>query len=475
MASFRRWVAAAVIGGMAVLASPASSSTYGEVGDAPDLPPGQFTMGVGPLERIHGVISDSTDVDIYYVNIVNAAAFSATVVGGAAYDTQLFLFMGSGFCPISNCPFPGTGLVHDDDTPPGGIYQSTITGSSLPGNTVYALAISAFDRDPVSGGGLIWSGDPVNAQYPPNGPGAAGACTGWTSFGEYSGEYWITLTGCESVDPGPQPASWNELADAPNFLPGQQTSGEGSVQRIFGTLSSGDDVDTYCIRITNSATFSAATSGPVDGDTQLSLFAPGGNGIVFNDDDAGTMFSRVSGAFVSNPGTYYLSVSEFERSATGIGGARIWGRIPVNVERPPDDLGAPGPLSGWTNTGTDGGYYGIRLTGAQFCAGTTGVPAATSPTTARLEIQPNPFTAATTISYSIPHAGPARLRVFDIGGRLIRTLVHEARSSGEHSIRWDGRDSNGRRVPVGIYSIQLESTQAALSQRAPTRRVILMR
>jgi hypothetical protein len=70
--------------------------------------------------------------------------------------------------------------------------------------------------------------------------------------------------------------------------------------------------------------------------------------------------------------------------------------------------------------------------------------------------QPNPFNPRTTISYELPVAGRVRLAVFDLAGRLMRTLVDEGRREGSYAAVWDGRDSSGREVGSGTYLARLE-------------------
>lgn len=69
---------------------------------------------------------------------------------------------------------------------------------------------------------------------------------------------------------------------------------------------------------------------------------------------------------------------------------------------------------------------------------------------------PNPFNPRTTIKYVLPEAGPARLSVFDVAGRLVCTLVDESMPQGTHEAVWDGRDAHGREVGSGSYLARLE-------------------
>jgi beta-glucanase (GH16 family) len=72
--------------------------------------------------------------------------------------------------------------------------------------------------------------------------------------------------------------------------------------------------------------------------------------------------------------------------------------------------------------------------------------------------QPNPFTSSTVIRYVLPRAETVHLRVFDVSGRLVRTLVPgERMPAGPQQISWDGRDGSGRRVRSGVYFYRLDA------------------
>jgi hypothetical protein len=75
----------------------------------------------------------------------------------------------------------------------------------------------------------------------------------------------------------------------------------------------------------------------------------------------------------------------------------------------------------------------------------------------RLAVNPNPFNPQTTITFEIPAPGHTKLRIFDLQGRLITTLVEEISPAGHREVRWNGRDAEGREVPSGIYLSRLEA------------------
>ncbi|HOX26165.1 MAG TPA: FlgD immunoglobulin-like domain containing protein [Candidatus Krumholzibacteria bacterium] len=70
---------------------------------------------------------------------------------------------------------------------------------------------------------------------------------------------------------------------------------------------------------------------------------------------------------------------------------------------------------------------------------------------------PNPFNPSTTIAFTLPHGGRVSLRVFDVRGRLVRTLVDGERAAGAHAVDWNGRDDRGAQAASGVYLYQLEA------------------
>jgi hypothetical protein len=70
---------------------------------------------------------------------------------------------------------------------------------------------------------------------------------------------------------------------------------------------------------------------------------------------------------------------------------------------------------------------------------------------------PNPFNPLTRISFTLPQAGPARLDVFDVRGRLVSTLWQGELAAGPQAVSWDGRDERGRGVAAGTYFAHLRA------------------
>jgi hypothetical protein len=94
------------------------------------------------------------------------------------------------------------------------------------------------------------------------------------------------------------------------------------------------------------------------------------------------------------------------------------------------------------------------------------VPPHVPPAAGILASYPNPFNPATTIVYELASSGPATLRIYDLGGRLVRTLRADAlAAAGRHVAVWDGRDEAGRVLAAGCYVCRLRAGSSVDSHR----------
>jgi hypothetical protein len=78
---------------------------------------------------------------------------------------------------------------------------------------------------------------------------------------------------------------------------------------------------------------------------------------------------------------------------------------------------------------------------------------------------PNPFNPQTTLSFNLNRAGFTELKIHDVNGRLVRTLVSETLEAGEHQAIWNGRDDSGRAVASGVYLSVLSGSDFVESGR----------
>jgi hypothetical protein len=160
-----------------------------ELGDAGELPgTAQIITGLPVLTSITGSLG-ANDADMFRFHSPGGI-FSATVtVLSSAGDSQLFLFNSTGFGVLAN----------DDDGAP--FAPSRIFTATLPAGD-YFLAISEFNRDPVSAGGLIFPGDSltdITAVVGPTGPGGGLPVSGWQSDSGSGFDYSIALENASGV------------------------------------------------------------------------------------------------------------------------------------------------------------------------------------------------------------------------------------------------------------------------------------
>jgi hypothetical protein len=159
------------------------------------------------------------------------------------------------------------------------------------------------------------------------------------------------------------------------------------------------------------------------------------------------------------------------------------------VYRSADPDFVPGPATlvhetdgtSWQDTPSDPGSVYYKLTAVDHAGNESG-PASSGAVTAvgggpgvpaafalRAAV-PNPMHGGTRIAFDLPHDSPVLLRVYDVGGRLLRTLVRGTMPAGRHDVTWDGVDERGRRAPAGVYLYRLRAGDFEAG-----RRLVLLR
>lgn len=161
----------------------------------------------------------------------------------------------------------------------------------------------------------------------------------------------------------------------------------------------------------------------------------------------------------------------------------------VNEDKSPAPNPIPSGWSGWIRvsaaTGTPGGTTCCIAVGFD-CNGSPGVidlcaTSCTWPVSGVIPVPadlrfgifraaPNPTADGLTIDFVLPGDGAVRVDLFDLTGRLVRTLVDGAGQAGVTSILWDGLGENGRPVAPGVYFLKLNA-----AGRSDSRKVMVAR
>jgi hypothetical protein len=74
-----------------------------------------------------------------------------------------------------------------------------------------------------------------------------------------------------------------------------------------------------------------------------------------------------------------------------------------------------------------------------------------------LSIYPNPFNSSAKISFHLEKETEVYLRIYNVKGELVKTLLAERRSAGKNEVFWDGKDENGRITSSGVYFCQIRT------------------
>ncbi len=379
-----RCFAGAVVLALALPAASWAGPDIIEGDDAGSLPANaKETIGTGSLNSINGKLGGllfngpGDFEDMYLINIPVPTLFSATTAGGGTtFDTQIFLFHAD-----------GSGLLANDDenavsmTSMIGVAADDGSGATITTPGLYYLAISGAGNTPSSSTGEIFAfAGPIEVSGP-DGPGGSMPVSAWTLGGGATGDYTISLTGCEfasppdyqeTTDAGATPMSADE--------PEQTGGGRGPLNSIGGDLAAlgfgaADFADLYLINIVDPDNFKASTTGGlVNFNTQLWLFDHTGRGVLGNDDDPAFGVTSIlesssndgSGAAVIEPGLYYLGISGFDHDPNSDGSA-IFDQSSATEISGPDGAGGRGVVTDWSAGGGQGSYT-IFLEGVEYPA-----------------------------------------------------------------------------------------------------------
>jgi hypothetical protein len=83
---------------------------------------------------------------------------------------------------------------------------------------------------------------------------------------------------------------------------------------------------------------------------------------------------------------------------------------------------------------------------------------------------PNPFIQKTVISYQLSKSAHVSLKIYNIQGQLVKTLIDEERQAGSYAVKWDRNDSQNRQVSAGVYIYQI-----SINGMTQSRKMIVMK
>jgi hypothetical protein len=114
------------------------------------------------------------------------------------------------------------------------------------------------------------------------------------------------------------------------------------------------------------------------------------------------------------------------------------------------------PYSPGTGSGVVFAYFGP--TGLYFDAGWIGIEERPPEPklNAIVESKPNPFRMNTLINYTVPKPSKVEIKIFDISGREVKTLVNKESPPGASSISWDGTNNASKKQVAGVYLLKLK-------------------
>lgn len=261
-----------------------------------------------------------------------------------------------------------------------------------------------------------------------------------------------------------------------NFFP------SGSIFRFYRATNVGGD----SLIVPSLAGFMAVRTDTIPPPSQNPLWMPGMAGIVFS------AFQMTLPSFEWSPGVFTGPNQLLLFNVDSAPGMEIFaphghvddvtgqfsGFLPLQLQNalssPGDPLLLLSVVTGVINWNTGNVQVHVDLSPILRLSTVSGVPALPVPELRPPIVlspsYPNPFLGSTTIRFTLRQPGAVTIRIFDAGGRLIRTLAEGLRTGGLQEVAWDGRDDRGRAMSAGIYYYGVSGLGARVTQR-----VVLLR
>ncbi len=144
------------------------------------------------------------------------------------------------------------------------------------------------------------------------------------------------------------------------------------------------------------------------------------------------------------------TLAQFDPRATsqGFGGTSV-------IEFPAESFSGMRAFRVECSTGSTGDDYRAYANPIWIEFDATGVAQDEETGSLALSARSNPSPGSAGLSFTLPMAGLAELSLYDVRGRLVRSLLREELPSGAHEAVWDGRDNAGTPVASGVYFVAL--------------------
>jgi hypothetical protein len=142
----------------------------------------------------------------------------------------------------------------------------------------------------------------------------------------------------------------------------------------------------------------------------------------------------------------------------------------------PTDLVHTTTSVNWNDPEYDGWNVYYKITACDFVGNESDPASAGTPTAVTEPVipqafalhqnVPNPFNPTTVIRYGVPEwGGDVTLRIYDVSGRLVRTLVDGTEGPGVKTVTWDGRNDRGQTVSSGVYFYRMTAPGFEMTQK----------
>jgi flagellar hook assembly protein FlgD len=82
-----------------------------------------------------------------------------------------------------------------------------------------------------------------------------------------------------------------------------------------------------------------------------------------------------------------------------------------------------------------------------------------------LYVYPNPFRSTTRINYILARPGNVLLRIYNVNGQLVKTLVNAQQNPGTYEVIWDGKNDLNVKVNSGVYILHIETDIGTLTRK----------